>query len=306
MATWCWATERQMADAEQGLLELKARYVEAQVHDAAGCQALEPGLAAAAKLAGGLHFPGDEVGNCRQFTHLLKDVCERLGVEFRFSTEVTRLTPGPRPCISSVELIETTAFLQTRQGVPAQRANSALDERFDAVLLCAGAQAMPLLRQLHLKLPLMPIYGYTITATVRDHDRAPRATVTDAQAGISIARLGQRLRVAGGVELGTAPHRHLDTSLRPLYRALERWFPGAAHTHKHHAHAWKGASPSLPDGLPALGESGVPGIWLNLGHGMQGWALACASARLLADQISGRPTDLPLQPFEARRLQQRA
>ena len=44
----------------------------------------------------------------------------------------------------------------------------------------------------------------------------------------------------------------------------------------------------LPDGPPVLGASGVPGVWLNLGHGSSGWALACGSARVLADQIAGR------------------
>ncbi len=34
--------------------------------------------------------------------------------------------------------------------------------------------------------------------------------------------------------------------------------------------------------------SGLPGLWLNLGHGSSGWALACGSARVLADQLAGR------------------
>jgi D-amino-acid dehydrogenase len=44
----------------------------------------------------------------------------------------------------------------------------------------------------------------------------------------------------------------------------------------------------LPDGPPLIGASGVPGLWLNLGHGSSGWALSCGSARLLADQVAGR------------------
>ena len=47
----------------------------------------------------------------------------------------------------------------------------------------------------------------------------------------------------------------------------------------------------LPDGPPVIGASGVPGVWLNLGHGSSGWALACGSARLVADAVGGhRPT----------------
>jgi D-amino-acid dehydrogenase len=45
----------------------------------------------------------------------------------------------------------------------------------------------------------------------------------------------------------------------------------------------------LPDGPPVLGASGLPGIWLNLGHGSSGWALSCGSARIVADAMAGGP-----------------
>ena len=32
--------------------------------------------------------------------------------------------------------------------------------------------------------------------------------------------------------------------------------------------------------------------WLNTGHGTLGWTMACGSARLLSDQITGRPTEI--------------
>jgi D-amino-acid dehydrogenase len=41
-----------------------------------------------------------------------------------------------------------------------------------------------------------------------------------------------------------------------------------------------------------IGASRVPGVWLNLGHGSSGWALACGSARLLADGLGGRASAL--------------
>ena len=61
------------------------------------------------------------------------------------------------------------------------------------------------------------------------------------------------------------------------------------------------ARPMLPDGPPVIGASGIANIWLNLGHGGSGWALACGSARLVADQIAQRPSALDLGPFSIRR-----
>jgi D-amino-acid dehydrogenase len=55
-----------------------------------------------------------------------------------------------------------------------------------------------------------------------------------------------------------------------------------------------------PDGPPVIGATDLPGVWVNLGHGSSGWALACGSARLLADQLAGRPCAIDPVPFDAR------
>jgi D-amino-acid dehydrogenase len=58
----------------------------------------------------------------------------------------------------------------------------------------------------------------------------------------------------------------------------------------------------LPDGPPLLGASGLDGIWLNLGHGSSGWALACGSARVVADALAGRPSAIDLAGLGVERL----
>jgi D-amino-acid dehydrogenase len=58
----------------------------------------------------------------------------------------------------------------------------------------------------------------------------------------------------------------------------------------------------LPDGPPVLGASGLPGVWLNLGHGSSGWALSCGSARVLADLMAGRAADVDLDGLGVERL----
>jgi D-amino-acid dehydrogenase len=58
----------------------------------------------------------------------------------------------------------------------------------------------------------------------------------------------------------------------------------------------------LPDGPPIVGASGISGVWLNLGHGASGWALACGSARVVADRINGKNPDIDLQGLGLERL----
>ena len=89
---------------------------------------------------------------------------------------------------------------------------------------------------------------------------------------------------------------------RELYRVLGECFPGGV-THASGVQVWRGARAMLPDGAPAIGPSGTPGVWLNLGHGASGWALACGSARLLADQLAQRTPALPSESWAPQRWQ---
>jgi D-amino-acid dehydrogenase len=172
------------------------------------------------------------------------------------------------------------------------------------VVVCAGAEANALLAPIGLKLPLAAVHGYSVTAPLRHHDglppAAPRAALMDERYKVAISRLGQRVRVAGSAELGGRVDELRAAPLATLYRVLDEWFPGAAVVRE--AQTWKGSRPMLPDGPPVLGESGRPGVWLNLGHGSSGWALACGSARVLAELISGRAAPIDLAALGVSRL----
>jgi D-amino-acid dehydrogenase len=50
----------------------------------------------------------------------------------------------------------------------------------------------------------------------------------------------------------------------------------------------------LPDGPPVLGATPVPNLFLNLGHGSTGWAMACGSARVVADVLAGAKPEIDL------------
>ncbi len=231
---------------------------------------VEPALNPDTQFLGAVHLPSDEVGNCRQFALLLKKEAEALGAVFEFNTDVAALNPA-EPATLAV------------RGEPAPR-------RFDALVMCAGTSSAALLRAVGLKVPLTPVYGYSISAPIRESLNAPRSALMDERYKVAISRLGNRVRVAGSAEIGGRPDVKRAASIQTLYKVLHDWFPGAAQISNTGASVqeWKGARPMLPDGPPVLGPSGLPGLWLNLGHGSSGWALSCGSARIVADQIAGR------------------
>ena len=288
-----------LALAQPGLALLGELGVRHTVLDAPACLAVEPGLNADMPLHAGIHLPDDEVGNCRQFAHLLRGVAQARGVRFRFHTDVERIVPGAQPqlVVRSTTSDEsgplTTTADSSRTGfAPTQpMIVDSVTETTDAIVVCAALGSAALLAPHGLKLPLVPVYGYSVTAPLRQHEhhpeRGPRSGVMDERYKVAISRLGSRVRVAGSAELGGSPSTHNTAALDTLYKVLHDWFPGAARLT--HAQRWKGARPMLPDGPPVLGASGIDGVWLNLGHGSSGWALACGSARVLADLLASRP-----------------
>ncbi len=241
----------------------------------AEARVLEPGLSPVAPLHAAIHFAEGGTGNCRQFAHQIKSHAQALGAEFHFGCQVQALKAGaPVEVTSSVA--GSSAAAQTQS--------------FDAAVICTGARAPKLLHPIGVQVPILPVYGYSVTVPLRHRDDSPdlgpQGSVMDERYKVDIARLGQRIRVAGIAEIGGHPSRFNNDSLRQLYDVLEDWFPGAAEIAK--AQHWKGARPMLPDGPPIVGPSGAKGIWLNLGHGASGWALSNGSARVLADLIQNR------------------
>jgi D-amino-acid dehydrogenase len=275
-------SERDLALLRPGLQLLRDQGVAHRELKPEEARAIEPALNPDTVFHGAVHLPGDEAGNCRQFALLLKNAALARGVKFAFSTTVERLTPG--------------------QGMEVQVAGEAQARRFDAAVLCAGVESARLLRPLGLKVPLASVYGYSVSATVREPLNAPRSAIMDERYKVAVARLGQRVRVAGGAELGGHAERHSKRALQTLYKVLQDWFPGAA-IMSSGVQTWKGARPMLPDGPPLLGASGVPGLWLNFGHGSSGWTLSCGSARAVADLIGQRQPETDLNGFAIERLQ---
>ncbi len=278
--------------AQRGTLKRLAELgTEFHLVDAERARQIEPSLNPAQPLHAAIHLPQDGVGNSRQFAHLLKQEAQRRGVVFRFDAEVRAIEPGTGSATSPAVVLADGSRLEA-----------------GAVVVCAGAAAAPLLSPLGLALPLAPVWSVSVTAPVNHVDGAlpvaPQAALTDARHQVTISRLGQRVRVAGGAALGTAPGRtpaepRLAT-LRQLYRVLDDWFPGSAVMRQ--AQHWTGARPVLPDGTPLLGASGRPGVWLNLAHGEHGWALACGSALALTAAVAGRDPGVDLAPFGIERL----
>jgi len=274
-------SEQDSKRVQGGLQMLRDAGVTFMELNAADTRKIESGLNPDAPLFGAICMPDDEVGNCRQFALLLKNEAQRIGVNFLFNTTVTQVVPSA--------------------GIALGIAGDPTPHAYDAAVMCAGLDSTRLLDALGLKIPLIAVHGYSISAAIREPLSAPCSAVMDERYKVAISRFGNRVRVAGCAEIGGLADKKRAGALQTLYKVLHDWFPGAANLSMG-VQEWKGARPMLPDGPPVLGPSGLPGLWLNLGHGASGWGLSCGSARVLADLMGGRAPDLDVGGFGVGRL----
>ena len=269
---------------QPGLQVLREAGVAFSEINAEAVRKIEPAINPDTEFLGGIHLPNDEVANCRQFALLLKDKARDMGVDFQFNTTIAQLNPG-----------NAASVLIAGENTPRQ---------FDRAVMCAGLASGALLKPLGLNIPMTAVYGYSISAPIREALNAPRSALMDERYKVAISRLGNRVRVAGSAEIGGHLRKHRASSIQTLYKVLHDWFPGAAQNANTGAsvQVWKGARPMLPDGPPLIGDSGIAGLWLNLGHGSSGWALSCGSARALADVIAGKAADIDMDGLGVARL----
>lgn len=235
--------------------------------------ALDPAFEQAADgIAGAAYCPTDESGDSRLFTLGLADACRRRGVEFVFDCTVERLVTGG----------DRIRSIQTSSG----------GYEPDLVVLASGVEAPRLTRPIGFDLPIYPVKGYSVTFPIDEKHRAPVIGGLDEDNLIAFSRLGSRLRVTSVAEIAG-----YDASCRPadfkhMIGVFSRLLPDAADYGK--PDYWACLRPMTPNGRPILGPSRYANLYLNVGHGNMGWTMACGTARLVADVINGRDTDIPM------------
>ena len=145
--------------------------------------------------------------------------------------------------------------------------------------------------------------GYSITVPVADPNAAPVSTVMDESYKVAITRLGDRIRVGGTAEVSGYSNRLYAARKDTLDHSVSDLFPQGGRLGE--ATFWCGLRPMTPDGPPIIGATGYANLHLNTGHGTLGWTMACGSARVLADLLSGRKPEIETADLSMHRYKER-
>lgn len=169
--------------------------------------------------------------------------------------------------------------------------------RTEAVVLATGAWLPRLARPLGVRVPLRPGRGYSFS--VAGPPGGLPVPVYFARERVVCTPLGDRVRVGGTMEfrgvddpLDPARIGAIAASARPLVDGLDL---GSREDE------WVGSRPITVDGLPLVGATRVPGVWVHGGHGMWGMCQGPATARLLAEQLTTGLVPEELRPLDPTR-----
>ena len=256
------------------------------VWSARQCAERVPALVPSAeKLAGGLYYPDEENGDCYRFTRGLARLCMERGATFRFGVDVKGFAhDGSR-----------ITGLVTGDGTIGA----------DAFVLAAGAASPQLVKSLGIRLPILPVKGYSLTVSRDLWPEAPDLPVLDEKRKFGYAPLGaDRLRMSGFAEIAgydTTPEPRRTAAFIGAFTGL---FPQLEPQIKpEEVKPFCCLRPVTPSGLPILGPSRFKGLYYNVGQGHLGWTLAHGSARLVASLVVGKAPDIDMTGYGPSRRQ---
>jgi len=255
-------------DGAKATVELKRSHgCNTRVLSPAEALCVEPSLEHISEaIAGAVYSESDEVADSQKFTAGLRDLLETTGnVDFRLSADAKKLVAHKGRTHGVVVDDETLEA--------------------DAFVVCTGAWSHDLLRTVGINPHVFPVRGYSIT--LPPGEAAPSVSMTALKYRMVYSRLNGLVRIAG-----FADFRGFDTSADKertdlLLDLARRYAPLAAEYDTQDMKPWGGFRPMTPNGQPQVGQTRSKGLYVNTGHGMLGWTLACATSYDAAQAVTG-------------------
>jgi D-amino-acid dehydrogenase len=252
---------------------------------------IEPAFASFShRIVGGTFTASDESGDARLFTQALAQRCMARGAEFVYEHDVVQLNQRQ----GAIDSIAIQARSINSGGESASQAIRTL--KADHFIIACGSYSAPLLRTVGVDLPIYPGKGYSASFKIKRPEAAPMVSTIDDEMKIAISRLGDRLRVAGTIEVGgydlTLNSRVARARCQMLSDRIEAVLPGVCDTRNEEQGGdpqyWTGLRPATPTNIPYIGQTKLQKLWVNAGHGTLGWTHGAGSGKALAELINGQ------------------
>lgn len=164
---------------------------------------------------------------------------------------------------------------------------------FDLVVVANGAWMSSLTKGTGIRTPIGAGRGYSFVVRTANTMSSP-LYLPDVRVACTPTLGG--MRIAGTMECRSPDARMYERRIRAITRSAERYFDGIDWATI--SDPWVGPRPVTTDGLPLIGATQVPNVFIAGGHGMWGMTLGPVSGRLLAQQVITGVAPAALHPFD--------
>ncbi len=264
-------TQHGLDDEAKFAAQANALGVTAEVLNAQQVAQLDPGVTM--NVAGAVYFPKDAHFTPEKYVAALQAQAEKLGVDFKWNTEVTNLEARDGK-ISTVETLhgELTA---------------------DEIIICGGSWSPVLAQELGLKIPIQAGKGYSLTLT--QPRELPQLCSIFTEARMAITPMGSSLRFGGTMEIAGLNEDINPVRVRGIIKAVPKYFPKFTLEDFADIQPWRGLRPCAPDGMPYLGRTAkFSNLILATGHAMMGLSLSPITGKIVSELVSGEKPSFDL------------
>lgn len=194
------------------------------------------------------------------------------GAQLREGVAVSAVEPGSRPSVR----LDTGERLQA-----------------DSVVIATGAWLPELARGFGVRTRVQAGRGYSFTV---ETDQVVAHPLYLPKRRIACTPYQGRFRIAGTMEFRRPEEPLQPRRIQAIVNQVRELLTGVDLEDRHDE--WVGSRPVTPDGLPLVGATRAPGVYVGGGHGMWGMVLGPATGKMLAKRIVTGELDPTIAPFD--------
>lgn len=233
-------------------------------------RALAPQLADAADVA--YRIDGQRFIEPGPYLHALAEAVVELGGVVHAGVAVRAIETNPSP----------TAVLEDGERLTA-----------DSLVIATGAWMPELARPVGVRVRVQAGRGYSFTVAIDEPAQHP---IYLPHQRIACTPYEGRLRIAGTMEFRRPDESAQPRRIQAMIAQARTLLTGVDLDDRQDERV--GSRPVTPDGLPLVGATRAPGVYVAGGHGMWGIVLGPATGKFLAEQITTGRTDPVIAPFD--------
>ncbi|GAB3568813.1 FAD-dependent oxidoreductase [Amycolatopsis endophytica] len=234
-------------------------------------RALLPQLSAHA--GAGVRLTGQRYADPARFVRALADSVRHRGGTIRAGFDVRSIRAHPH-AVTAV----------SREGVTFSG---------NVAVIATGAWMPRLAGRLGVRVPVRAGRGYSFTVPASAPIPEP-VYLPGVRVACTPCRDG--MRVAGTMEFRGPDDPPDERRVEAIVRSAAPFFEGVDWEGR--GHTWVGPRPVTTDGLPLIGATGTPGVFVAGGHGMWGFTQGPVTGKLLAERVVTGKRPEALRPFD--------